>query len=68
MRLHYCLVLCGIHSIFHTQSQIKEFCYIINLPKYTRASPLHQKGTDPVPVLEAMFFLVQDDQEHTETE
>jgi len=51
------------------QSQIKEFCYIINLPKYTSASPLHlRKHIDPVPVPEAMFILIQDDQEHTETE
>jgi hypothetical protein len=51
------------------QSQIKEFCYVINLPKYTSASPLHlRKGMNPVPVPEAMFILIQDAQEHTETE
>jgi hypothetical protein len=42
-----------IHKAF--QSQIKEFYYVINLPKYTFAYPLHlRKGMDPVP--EAMFF------------
>jgi hypothetical protein len=37
------------------QSQIKEFCYVINLPKYTSASPLHlRKGMNPVTVPEAI--------------
>jgi len=52
------------------QSQIKEFLNIINLPKYTSASPLHlRKGTDPIHFLNnVFFFLVKDDQEHAETE